>query len=196
MHAKLTLYTCTYLSPLNRSPLSGRPCRRRASSERRHDFSLSSANPTLFAWENWETNRSVPSHCLARPVTSDSASVMPPASCRASRLLSLSPTRRYSVRIPGESQLSIKTVADLKAWAPHANVPGVEVCGWVRSVRKSSAVRFVDVTDGSSMRPVQAVVDKKQSTECAIHPLVRFGSLQPEHVAEHAPACESALPFA
>ncbi|EQL03788.1 Aminoacyl-tRNA synthetase, class II (D/K/N)-like protein [Ophiocordyceps sinensis CO18] len=99
---------------------------------------------------------------------------MPPASCRASRLLPLSPTRRYSVRIPGESQLSIKTVADLKAWAPHANVPGVEVCGWVRSVRKSSAVRFVDVTDGSSMRPVQAVVDKKQSTDLRIGVAVRL----------------------
>jgi aspartyl/asparaginyl-tRNA synthetase len=34
------------------------------------------------------------------------------------------------------------------------------VNGWVRNVRKSSAVRFIDISDGSSMKPVQAVVDK------------------------------------
>ncbi|GAB0136186.1 hypothetical protein EsDP_00004498 [Epichloe bromicola] len=69
--------------------------------------------------------------------------------------------RKYSVRISGKQPSPpIRTVADLKAWLPETNVPDVEVCGWVRSVRKSSGVRFVDVTDGSSMRPVQAVVDK------------------------------------
>lgn len=60
---------------------------------------------------------------------------------------------------------SIKTVADLKAWPVETNVPDVQVCGWVRSVRKSSGVRFVDITDGSSMRPVQAVVDKSLAVE-------------------------------
>lgn len=77
------------------------------------------------------------------------------------------PRRQYSVRIPADSPSasSITTVADLRAWHPTANVPDVQVCGWVRSVRKSSGVRFVDVTDGSSMRPVQAVVDKKLSAE-------------------------------
>lgn len=44
-------------------------------------------------------------------------------------------------------------------------MPHVEICGWVRSVRKSSGVRFVDITDGSSMRPVQAVVAKDLATE-------------------------------
>lgn len=68
--------------------------------------------------------------------------------------------RSYSVRVPGECQRDIKTVADLKAWGPAAKVSDVEVCGWVRSVRKSSNVRFIDITDGSSMRPVQVVVDK------------------------------------
>ncbi|KAM4064568.1 tRNA synthetases class II (D, K and n) domain-containing protein [Hirsutella rhossiliensis] len=99
---------------------------------------------------------------------------MPPAPCRASRLLPWSPARRYSVRIPGESHPSIKTVADLRAWSPQANVPDVEVCGWVRSVRKSSGVRFVDITDGSSMRPVQAVVDKKQSSDLRLGAAVRL----------------------
>lgn len=71
------------------------------------------------------------------------------------------------MRIPDEAYSSIRSVADLRAWKPGTNVPDVEVCGWVRSVRKSSGVRFIDITDGSSMRPVQAVVDKKLSTEYA-----------------------------
>ncbi|KAH7146378.1 hypothetical protein EDB81DRAFT_489527 [Dactylonectria macrodidyma] len=73
--------------------------------------------------------------------------------------------RYYSVRVFGECERDIKTVADLKAWSPAAKVPDVEVCGWVRSVRKSSGVRFIDITDGSSMRPVQVVVDKALATE-------------------------------
>lgn len=31
---------------------------------------------------------------------------------------------------------------------------------WVKNVRKGAAVRFIDLSDGSSMRPVQAVVDR------------------------------------
>lgn len=81
--------------------------------------------------------------------------------------------RAYSVRVPGDDGL--RTVADLlRPWRPAAGdaVPDVEVCGWVRSVRKSSGVRFVDVTDGSSMRPLQAVVDKTLAgvAECAACP--------------------------
>jgi asparaginyl-tRNA synthetase len=65
------------------------------------------------------------------------------------------------------AQTPIKTVADLKALKTESQQPvsDVEVCGWVRSVRKSASVRFVDITDGSSMRPVQAVVDKALATE-------------------------------
>lgn len=73
--------------------------------------------------------------------------------------------RCYSVRVPGECQRDIKTIAELKAWGPETPVSDVEVSGWVRSVRKSSGVRFIDITDGSSMRPVQVVVDKKLATE-------------------------------
>ncbi|KAG5977564.1 hypothetical protein E4U55_006660 [Claviceps digitariae] len=70
-------------------------------------------------------------------------------------------SRKYSVRIIGQQpSQAIRSVADLKAWRPETNVPDVEVCGWVRSVRKSPGFRFVDITDGSSMRPMQAVVDK------------------------------------
>ncbi|KAF4980467.1 hypothetical protein FZEAL_3531 [Fusarium zealandicum] len=73
--------------------------------------------------------------------------------------------RPYSVRVPGECQQDIKTVAELKAWEPTSAAPDVEVSGWVRSVRKSSGVRFVDITDGSSMRPVQVVVEKNLATD-------------------------------
>lgn len=69
------------------------------------------------------------------------------------------------MRVSGECQKDIKTVSDLKGWSPGTHVSDVEVCGWVRSVRKSSAVRFIDITDGSSMRPVQVVVDKTLATE-------------------------------
>ena len=56
-------------------------------------------------------------------------------------------------------------LADLTGWEAEASVPGVEVYGWVRSVRKSAGVRFIDITDGSSMRPMQAVVRKELAAE-------------------------------
>ena len=72
--------------------------------------------------------------------------------------------RCYSVRIPNQPQTHIKTIADLKAWLTSGLTPNVEVSGWVRSVRKASAVRFIDIADGSSMRPLQVVVDKNLAT--------------------------------
>lgn len=77
------------------------------------------------------------------------------------------PKRFYSARILGDrlQNQSVKTVADLKEFRSSKGVSDVEVCGWVRSVRKSAGVRFVDVTDGSSMRPIQAVVDKSLASE-------------------------------
>lgn len=70
--------------------------------------------------------------------------------------------RCYSVRVPDSP---MRTVAELRAWKPTGEARNVEVCGWVRSVRKGPDVRFVDITDGSSMRPLQAVVDKAQAGE-------------------------------
>lgn len=81
----------------------------------------------------------------------------PMRSCRVSRFAS----RSYSARVFAESPKPIKTIADLRAWIPAKGEDHeVEVSGWVKNVRKSSAVRFVDISDGSSMRPVQAVVDR------------------------------------
>ncbi|EFY92511.1 hypothetical protein MAC_01477 [Metarhizium acridum CQMa 102] len=82
------------------------------------------------------------------------------ASHRRTIQVSRARQRCYSARVIGEFQPLIKTVADLRAWHPETNVPDVQLCGWVRSVRKSAGVRFVDITDGSSMRPVQVVIDK------------------------------------
>ncbi|PHH68479.1 hypothetical protein CDD80_7490 [Ophiocordyceps camponoti-rufipedis] len=70
--------------------------------------------------------------------------------------------RCYSVRVPDSP---MRTVAELRAWKPTGEAKNVEVSGWVRSVRKGPDVRFVDITDGSSMRPLQAVVDKAQAGE-------------------------------
>lgn len=73
--------------------------------------------------------------------------------------------RCYSARVPGDDKRAVRTLADIKEFRPSQHVSDIEVCGWVRSVRKSSGVRFVDLTDGSSMRPIQAVVDKSLSAE-------------------------------
>lgn len=75
--------------------------------------------------------------------------------------------RSYSVRLEEPGSDGIKKLADLKAHAPGHPVPDVEISGWVRSVRKASGTRFVDVTDGSSMRPLQAVVEKSIAGEYA-----------------------------
>ncbi|PFH55212.1 hypothetical protein XA68_10362 [Ophiocordyceps unilateralis] len=91
------------------------------------------------------------------------------------------PSRCYSVRVPDSS---IRTVAELRAWKPEVDVPHVEVCGWVRSVRKSSGVWFVDITDGSSMRPLQAVVDKAKSGDIRPGTAVRLKGTLKELVKE------------
>lgn len=46
----------------------------------------------------------------------------------------------------------------------------VTVCGWVRTSRDSSAVAFLEVTDGTSFSRLQVVVDKSKfalDPECA-----------------------------
>ncbi|KAM3561685.1 hypothetical protein ARSEF4850_003107 [Beauveria asiatica] len=73
--------------------------------------------------------------------------------------------RPYSVSVQQDSHARVKTIAHLKEFQSTRHVSDVTICGWVRSVRKSASVRFVDVTDGSSMRPIQAVVDKSLASE-------------------------------
>ncbi|KAL6877447.1 asparaginyl-tRNA synthetase [Trichoderma longibrachiatum] len=118
--------------------------------------------------------------------------------------------RSYSVRIPGDAGSDVTTVADLKEWQPGRLVSDVQVCGWVRSVRKSASVRFVDITDGSSMRPVQAVVDKSLAADIRPGAAVRLtgvwhssfprSSVEPQQgnparsPAAHQPTLDGAAP--
>lgn len=72
--------------------------------------------------------------------------------------------RRYSVRAPAlqtQPFTKDKTLADLKGWVPDIPDPEVQVYGHVRSRRKLGQVSFVNLTDGSSMRPLQAVVPRQ-----------------------------------
>ncbi|KFA76167.1 hypothetical protein S40288_04138 [Stachybotrys chartarum IBT 40288] len=86
-----------------------------------------------------------------------------------------SSTRRtYSIRAQSGRNQGVTTIADLKSWKSGKEAQQVEVCGWVRSVRKSSQVRFVDIFDGSSMRPLQAVITKELSAEIRPGAAMRF----------------------
>ncbi|KAM0525364.1 hypothetical protein ACHAPE_000065 [Trichoderma viride] len=99
--------------------------------------------------------------------------------------------RCYSVRVPSDGAGDIRTVADLKEWQPEGRVSDVQVCGWVRSVRKSSSVRFVDITDGSSLRPMQAVVDKSLATEIRPGAAVRLKGVWHNSASKVMPDVES-----
>ncbi|KAJ6785842.1 hypothetical protein PWT90_09796 [Aphanocladium album] len=100
--------------------------------------------------------------------------------------------RTYSVSIQGDSHGGVKTIADLKEFQSSQHVSDVQVSGWVRSVRKSAGVRFVDVTDGSSMRPVQAVVDKSLALDIRPGSAVRFlGTWKDASAAKQDPASSS-----
>lgn len=80
--------------------------------------------------------------------------------------LSLSPSRCYSVRVLQDPESPISTVSDLiSSTAKDDQGVQVQVDGWVRNVRKSSAVRFLDISDGSSSTPLQAVVKKELMQE-------------------------------
>lgn len=75
-------------------------------------------------------------------------------------------SRHYSVRVLQGASPVISTVSDLLSSKPKEDEGlKVEVDGWVRNVRKSSAVRFVDVSDGSCSTPLQAVVKKELAKE-------------------------------
>ena len=61
-------------------------------------------------------------------------------------------------------------------WANPAQYEGpVTVCGWVRTVRESKTLGFVELVDGSCFKPVQVVFDRDErnlgdglSTGCAV----------------------------
>lgn len=100
--------------------------------------------------------------------------------------------RAYSVSVPGDRHVRLKTIADLKEFQSSQHVSDVQVRGWVRSVRKSAGVRFVDLTDGSSMRPIQAVVDKSLALDIRPGSAVRLLGTWKEgsHVKHNQPPDE------
>lgn len=86
--------------------------------------------------------------------------------------------RFYSVRAPGGSRTSPKTIADLETWGSDIPNSNIEVCGWVRSVRKSPGIRFVNLTDGSTMRPIQAVIEQSLASEYVTPPTLALKRAQ------------------
>ena len=75
-------------------------------------------------------------------------------------------SRNYSVRVLQGTSPAITTVSDLLSSKPEGDEGlKVEVNGWVRNIRKASAFRFVDVSDGSCSTPLQATVKKELAKE-------------------------------
>ena len=56
-----------------------------------------------------------------------------------------------------------RTIAQFLEWNPPDDVADVVVNGYVRSVRRSKASQFVDIGDGSTRRPLQAVVPREHA---------------------------------
>lgn len=60
----------------------------------------------------------------------------------------------------GDEHPRVTTVSDLLSTSPGDRGLPVQVDAWVKNVRKSSAVRFLDIGDGSCSAPLQAVAQK------------------------------------
>lgn len=87
--------------------------------------------------------------------------------------------RCYSVRASGLPTFPSKkdtTLADLRSWTPGGPSPEIKVYGHVRSVKKLAQHMFVNITDGSSMRPLQAVVPRSLNSEYALHTNTALGN--------------------
>jgi len=64
------------------------------------------------------------------------------------------------------SQGSKRSIAQFLEWNPAEKVDDVVVEGYVRSVRSMKSHRFVSLGDGSSLAPLQALIDADQSSGC------------------------------
>ncbi|PHH54826.1 Asparagine--tRNA ligase, mitochondrial [Ceratocystis fimbriata CBS 114723] len=78
------------------------------------------------------------------------------------------PRRLYSTAIPK------KTVAQFLTVGPAESISNARITGWVRSTRKSKTEQFVDVSDGTSLRPLQAVVPRAMGTDIRVGASVRL----------------------
>ncbi|KAK4166533.1 putative mitochondrial asparaginyl-tRNA synthetase precursor [Cladorrhinum sp. PSN259] len=100
--------------------------------------------------------------------------------------LALRPSRRIIARVPAAtrpthglgrryvSSFPSKSVSQLLQWKPAEKVDDVVVNGFVRSVRGMKAHRFVSLGDGSSLAPLQAVVETDQADGLAVGAAVRL----------------------
>lgn len=72
---------------------------------------------------------------------------------------------------------AVRSVAQLLQWKPKPpeKVDHVVVNGFVRSVRSMKAHRFVSLGDGSSLAPLQAVVQADHAEGCAPKSSPRLG---------------------
>ncbi|KAL2171470.1 hypothetical protein VTG60DRAFT_2878 [Thermothelomyces hinnuleus] len=72
------------------------------------------------------------------------------------------------------SQWSSRSIAELLQWRPTEKVDDVTVNGFVRSVRSMKTHRFVSLGDGSSLAPLQALVQADDAKDLAVGAAVRL----------------------
>ncbi|KAL5601418.1 hypothetical protein BROUX41_002595 [Berkeleyomyces rouxiae] len=82
------------------------------------------------------------------------------------------PRRLYSTAAAAPAPK--RTIAQLLRTARPERIADVSVTGWVRSTRKSKTEQFVDVTDGSSLQPLQAVLSRALGTDVRVGSAVRL----------------------
>lgn len=89
-----------------------------------------------------------------------------------------------------KSATTRQSVAELLELSPQADAPeSVELRAFIRSIRKQKKKAFAAVDDGSSLRPLQAVLEPEQAQRSAPSPL---GS--PAHqLTEHRVVSQQAL---
>lgn len=87
-----------------------------------------------------------------------------------------------------------KTIAQFLDWKPEAEVNDVVLNGYIRSVRNMKTERFLNVGDGSSRTPIQALVSRTHDERWALA-LLSLASVSAVLIIDNIPAqtCESVL---
>ncbi|KAK1625139.1 asparaginyl-tRNA synthetase [Colletotrichum phormii] len=88
-----------------------------------------------------------------------------------------------------------KTIAQFLEWKPESEVKDVVVNGYVRSVRNMKTDRFVNIGDGSSRSPIQALVSRSDDERCVPLSSPSLATVSEALIAHNFPAqtCESVL---
>lgn len=101
---------------------------------------------------------------LQQPPTGDSRPMRPASALRPSSVSRVLNARRVCRRCL--SQQANRSVAQLLQWRPTEKADDVVINGFVRSVRSMKAHRFVALGDGSSLAPLQALVQADYAEGC------------------------------